>query len=304
MSCMFCYPHIFSCYGLHVNHRIDTIRSWWYHGHLIFMHHMANKSKMMLEDDAWDLQATAEVHVDDLGWHEACECRLYPICCSQIWSEPTIHTQRAPQDLNTKFGKGTKSSPNLTNSAVEGTGSVAIYGFDCRVEPGSEYQAKTVLAVLFSLLYISVFVLFLLFIFASPVVTDMPRYFIFSVCPTSHVPPFLHPWWAQYLLQKRLFLLFTGTTQGQKGRLWQYFIFTDLGAHLETAHRFVFYHNHFYWSNINTLNMFDLTPFEYLQHTVYCVSLADIDIKCNLTAWQCNITTRWCFFPAFGVKFS
>lgn len=91
---------------------------------------MANKSKMMLEDDAWDLQATTEVHVGGLGWHEACECRLYPICCSQIWSGPTIHTQRAPRDLNTKFGKGTKSSPNLTNSAVEGTGSVAIYGFD------------------------------------------------------------------------------------------------------------------------------------------------------------------------------
>lgn len=216
MSCMFCYPHLFSCYRLHVNHRVDTIRSWWYHSHLIFMHHMANKSEMRIEDDAWDLR---EVHVDDLGWHEACECRLYPICCSQIWSGPTIHTQRAPQDLNTKFGKGTKSSSNLTNSAVEGTDGVAIYGFDCRVEPGSEYQAKTVLAVLFSLLYISAFVLSLLFIFASPLVTDMPRYFIFSVCPTSHVPPFLHPWWAQYLLQKKTFSIIHWHSSRTEGKI-------------------------------------------------------------------------------------
>lgn len=64
--------------------------SQWYHQ--IFMHHMANKSKMMLEDDAWDVQAMTEVHVGGLGWHEACECRLYPICCSQIWSGPMIHT--------------------------------------------------------------------------------------------------------------------------------------------------------------------------------------------------------------------
>lgn len=227
---------------------------------------MANKSKMMLEDDAWDLQATTEVHVGGLGWHEACECRLYPICCSQIWSGPTIHTQRAPRDLNTKFGKGTKSSPNLTNSAVEGTGSVAIYGFDWNGTgqwiPGKNCISSPV----FTFVHLCVCIIFIIN-FASPVVADMPRYFIFPVCPTYHVPPFLHPWWAQYLLQKRLFLLFTGTAQGQKGRLWQYFIFTDLGAHLETVHRFVFYHNHFYWSDINTLNLFDLMSFEYLQHT-------------------------------------
>lgn len=145
--------------------QIGCKSSHWYHQILMVSQpsYLYASHGQQEQDDAWDLQATTEVHVGDLGWHEACECRLYPICCSQIWSGPTIHTQRAPRDLNTKFGKGTKSSPNLTNSAVEGTGSVAIYGFDCRVEPGSEYQAKIVLAVLFSLLYISVFVLFLLF---------------------------------------------------------------------------------------------------------------------------------------------